>query len=390
MTTTTSSVAPAPRVLKHRMRLLTYLAIATGISVLLAVLAVWLRAESVQPTFAPEKFFPALGEKINDVATISVEGKSSAFTVTRKADGTWVLPGKSSYPANVELIRKTVIALSELQAVERRTARADWHERLGLGLPKNGGSGTTITLKDSAGNVLASLITGASAEGASAGGRNAVYARRAGEDQTYVALGDYSAQTDQAQWLDKTFIEFARDRIKTVALKPFKGPTYAVTRDKAEDANFHLTVAIPRGRELRTPTEPNGVGNALMGISFDDVQPASQLDFANAAYTSYVTFDGLTLSLRAIEKERDFWVTVNAISNVQREPAPSPAAAAPGAPKEAPLKPDIAKEAAQINKMTAGWAYKIPRYKGVLITAPIEDLLKPLGGPPPGPAMQDR
>jgi hypothetical protein len=44
------------------------------------------------------------------------------------------------------------------------------------------------------------------------------------------------------------------------------------------------------------------------------------------------------------------------------------------------LKPDVAKEAKEINALVGGWAYKIPRYKGTLMTAPMEDLLRPIGG----------
>jgi hypothetical protein len=73
-------------------------------------------------------------------------------------------------------------------------------------------------------------------------------------------------------------------------------------------------------------------------------------------------------------------MTVNAVASPQPEtPPPS------GAPPV--LKPDVAKEAQEINKVVAGWAYKIPRYKGTLMSAPLDDLLRPVGTPA-GPAIQ--
>jgi hypothetical protein len=289
------------------------------------------------------------------------------------------LPGKLGYPADVDLVRKTVIALTEIEAVDQRTARRDWHERLGLGLPKSGGSGTIVTLKDSHGAVLAALVSGQAVEGMAASGNTAIYVRRPDEDQTYVALGSYAPQPDQSQWLDKTFLDLARDRVKTVAMKPLKGPSYTVTRAKPADQNFVVGEPLPPGRVLRTEAEPNGVGNALVGATFEDVARAETLDFKNAAHATYLTFDGLTLNVSAIEKDRDFWITVDAVAN----PQPS-APLAPGTPASpVPLKPDIGKEASAINHMTAGWAYKVPRYKGVLITAALDDLLKPVGGSPP-------
>ena len=372
----TAAIAP---VLRRRLAALTYLGVATAVAVLLALAAVWLRASSVEPAFRHQLLFPNLEAKANDVATILVESKASAFSVTRDAQGRWVLPGKLGYPADVDLVRKTVIALSGIEAVDQRTARRDWHERLGLGLPKSGGSGTIVTLKDSHGAVLAGLVSGQAVEGVAAAGNTALFVHRVDEDQTYVGLGSYAPQPDQGQWLDKTFLDLARDRVKTVEMKPLKGPPYSVTRAKPGDRNFVVSEPLPRGRILRTEAEPNGVGNALVGATFEDVARADTLDFKSAAHASYLTFDGLTLSVNAIEKDRDFWITLNAVAN----PQPPPPPAAPGAP--APLQPDIGKEASGINRMAAGWAYKVPRYKGVLITAAFEDLLKPVGGPPPGP-----
>jgi hypothetical protein len=382
-----TQAAPHIPVLRRRLRELSYLAIATGVAVVLSLVAVWMRAASVEPEFRHQAVFPDLVSKANDVATILIESKTAAFSVTRNAEGRFVLPGKFGYPADFNLVRKTVVALSELEAVDQRTARADWHERLGLGAPKSGGSGVVITLKDSQGSVLANLTTGQSVQGAAAGGNTALYARKGDNPQTFVVLGSYTAQADQTQWLDMKFIDLASDRVKTVAVKPLKGPAFSVTRAKPEDRNFAVVEPLPRGRMLRTEAEANGVGNALMGVTFEDVAKADTLDFSHAARTTYTTFDGLTLNVSVIEKDRDFWLTVNASATPQPQapapaPAPTPATPAP----QASLKPDVAKEAAEINRMTSGWAYKIPRFKGVLISAALEDLLKPVGGPPPGPS----
>lgn len=366
--------APMIPVLKRRLRALSYLAGVTGIAVVLAGIALWQRASTGTPGFETARMFPSLKANIEKVATIQIETKASAFNIARDAAGRWAVPDKASYPADFDTVKKTIVGLAELKLVEQRTARADWHEKLGVTLPKSGGTGTLVTMKDAKGEVLASLIVGSSAEGASAGGAQAVYARRADQPQTYVARGNFAPPTEKNQWLSKAFIDVVRDRVKSAALRPFKGRPYTVARDKAKDENFRLIDAvIPRGRELRTPGEPNGIGYALLGVSFDDVKPAKDLDFKNAARTTFTTFDGLTLNLSLIEIERDFWMTVEAIA---AEPPASPP------PSDATkLKPDIAKEAKEINERLAGWAYKVPRYKGTLLVTPLEDLFKPLGSP---------
>jgi len=381
MNTSPAAARPVVPVLKRRLRALTHLAVVTSFAVLLAAITIWQRASTGEPEFKPEPVFATLRARAEEVATIRVETKAQAFNITRTAQGAWVLPDKSGYRADFNSVRRTILSLVDLQLVERRTARADWHERLGLGLPKKGGSGTLVTLKDGKGEVLATLITGASVEGASAGGRQALYVRRPEQNQTFVARGTLDIESEQARWLDQTFIDLARDRVKTAAMKPFKGRPYSVTRAKPEDENFVLVEAIPPGRVLRSEAEPNGIGNALLGMSFDDVQPLSKVDFAGAAQAAFATFDGLSLSLSLIEKERDFWITITAAADPSLKP-PTP----PGV-TSSKLKPDVAKEAKEINALVAGWAYKIPRYKGTLLTAPLEDLLKPVGAPPAGPTV---
>lgn len=370
-----ASKAPMIPVLKRRLRALSYLAAVTGVAVALAGIAQWQRASTGAPAFETARMFPSLKANIENVATIQIETKASAFNITRDAAGRWTVPDKASYPADFDTVKKTIIGLAELNLVEQRTARADWHEKLGVSLPKSGGTGTLVTMKDAKGGVLASLIVGTSAEGASAGSAQAVYARRADQPQTYVARGNFAPPTEKNQWLNKAFIELVRDRMKSAALRPFKGRPYTVAREKAKDENFRLIDAIiPHGRELRTPGEPNGIGYALLGVSFDDVKPAKDLDFRNAARATFTTFDGLTLNLSLIEIEREYWLTAEAVAAAESPASPSPSDATK-------LKPDVAKEAKELNGRLAGWAYKIPRYKGTLLVTPLEDLFKPLGSP---------
>ena len=365
--------APLIPVLRRRVQALAKLAGVTAIAVVLAVVAVWQRASTGDSDFTTVRMFPSLKADMGTVTSIQIETKSDSFNVTRNAEGRWILPDKANYPADGNTVLKATLGLAELNLVEQRTARADWHEKLGVSLPKSGGTGTLVTMKNAKGEVLASLIVGGAVEGASAGGAQAVYVRHADQPQTYVARGNFAPPTTQAQWLDKAFIDLARTRVKTAAVQPFKGKPYSVTRDKPSDENFRIVEAIPAGRVLRTESEPNAIGNALMGISFDDVKPLAGVDFTNAARAVFTTFDGLKLSISVIEQDRDFWLTVNAVSD--------PSAAPPEAEKPGGLKPDVAKEVQDINSTVAGWAYKVPRYKGVLLTTPMEDLLRPVGTP---------
>lgn len=377
--TDTAAKTPMVPVLRRRVRALAQLAGVTAIAVIFAVVAMWQRASTGESAFATVRMFPSLKTEMGNVTAIQIETKTASFNVTRNAQGRWIVPDKANYPADGNTVLKTILGLSELDLVEQRTSRSDWHEKLGVALPKSGGTGTLVTMKNAKGEMLASLIVGNPVEGASAGGQQAVYVRHANQPQTYVGRGNFAPPTAESQWLDKTFIDLARTRVKDATVKPFKGRSYSVTREKPSDETFRIVEAIPAGRVLRTENEPNAIGNALLGLSFDDVKPQTGMDFTtNAASATFTTFDGLTLSLSLIEQDRDFWVMIKVMSTAS---APSPAADKTGG-----LKPDVAKEAKDINDTVAGWAYKVPRYKGVLLSTPMEDLLRPVGTPP-GPTV---
>lgn len=363
------------------MRDLRILAAVTGLTVLGAGVARWMDVESTGQIFKPERMFPGLADKLGEVTALTIESKGKMFTVTRTQDGKWVLPGKGNFPANRDLVQSTLIALSEADLIDQRTARKDWAGRLDLGLPKDGGLGSVITILGANGAKLGEIVAGKGVEGFNQGDKTAAYVRRVGEDQTYVALGKLQLKATETEWLDKRFLDYDRSRVSYAAIKPPRGPDYAVKRAKPDDENFVLETALPRGRSLRSERDPNGVGQALVNFSIDDVAPIKDIDFTGASFAAFRTFDGLTLSFSIARKGDDYWVSVSATGVDQPPPPPKPGETLP---------PLASAEAKAINDRAAGWAFKVPKFKGVLMTSPLEDLLAPVGGPPPGPQVAPR
>jgi hypothetical protein len=383
MTTEASGANPvAPKLLARRLRDLRILGAVTLVLVVLAIVSRWLDQDSIAPAFTPARLFPELNAKLNSVASMTIETKDKAFSIARSKDGHWTLPSKNNFSANRDMLQAMLLALSETDLIEAKTARPDWHKQLNLDLPKSGGSGTIISLSDAQGSKLGEVVVGKGVEGANAGGKFAAYVRKLSENQTYVALGKLQLKTGETDWLEKRFIDLDRTRVREASIRPPKGPAYTVTRAKAEDEDFAMAAPIPAGRQLRTEKEPNGVGHALFSLSFEDVTPASALDFSNASFAGFRCFNGLVLSFAIIDKDQAYWVTVNATAD---EPQPATPAAGAGSTK---ISASI--EAKSINQIAAGWAFKLSRYKGVLLTSPLEDLLKPVGGLPPGPKPEEQ
>jgi len=189
--------------------------------------------------------------------------------------------------------------------------------------------------------------------------------RRPNENQSWLVRSVFEPRSALADWLDKTVMDVDRSRIRAVDVSPANnGPTFTVSRMDPGKPDFALT-PLPPGKTVSDPTIPDGVASAITGFGFDDVQPASNLDFggANVAHLTTLTFDGLKVTVNVLKSRADYWATISAEADAG--------------------KPDAAKEAAAINAHAAGWAYKLPAFKGQLFMTTLDSLLTP---PPASPA----
>ena len=340
-----------------RRRNLAVLAALALASVLLALLALDRRAAEVAPKYPPQAYFPGLAAKLGEVTRIHIESrKSGAFDVTFAPTKGWVLPGRSNYPASFEEVRKTLVGLAALQTIEPKTARPDWFHYVDLDAPPKGG-GVLISLSDDKGRVLAALIVGKSEDIGDASESVGLFVRKPGETQSWLVSSPFAPHASPSGWLKRNIVDVDRARIEEVEVRPLSGPAYTVRRDKPSDTGFALA-SVPRGRELADPGGPDGVASTLADFSFDDIQPAGNLDFdSQASRTVTKTFDGLVVGVDVVKQGPDYWARVFA-------------GAAPG-------KSDAAKEARDINASAQGWAYRLPAYKGAQFMASLDSLLKP-------------
>jgi hypothetical protein len=341
-----------------RRRNLAVLAALALVSVLLAVLALDRRAAEVAPKYPPQATFPGLAGKLGEVTRIHIDSKKNgAFDVTFVPTKGWVLPGRSNYPASFEEVRKTLVGLAALQTIAPKTARPDWFHTVDLDAPPKGG-GVLMSLSDDKGRVLAALIVGKSEDIGDASELVGLFVRKPDENQSWLVGSPFTPHASQLGWLKRNIVDVDRARIQEVDVRPLSGPAYTVRRDQSSDMNFALT-PMPRGRELAGASAPDAAASALADFSFDDIQPASNLDFDDqASRTVTRTFDGLIVGVDVVQQGSDYWARIFA-------------GAAPG-------KPDAAKEARDINADVQGWAYKLPAYKGGQFMISLDNLLKPL------------
>lgn len=365
------------------------LVVAAGVFSVLSLVAIVADRDATAPAFEERSVFVGLDQKFGDIGRIGIAGPLGSFTLERHDSGAWGVAEKHGFNARGELINRTVQGLADMTLIEPKTARADWHQHLDLVAPEAGGKGLMVTLFDQSGGVLASLLLGAGQEIQEIQGETRRYVRFPGEDQTWLAQGALEPESDINEWLSLDFLNIERDRVSRVRSVPGRpsqnNDPFEVLRSDPTDFNFSLDL-IPAGFELSSPGVANGLGNALMTLTFDDVKPYEAADFIEPALAIFTTFDGLEITVSTARIDGIYWVSFAAdLLPEEPEANEDEATEVEGVIEEdAVSERDAAREAlqqevARLKARAQGWAFKIPDWKGDQLTVAREAYLTPEG-----------
>lgn len=314
------------------------------LSVVLAALMLTVRAREGRAQFVPGEFLPGFAARVKDATRIHIVSHDTAFDVAYLPAKGWVLPARGNYPADFDQVRHTLIGLAALETVEPKTARADWLPYIGLDTPPKG-DGTAITVSDHADHVLASVITGNGAELDNAQGATGLFVRHPGDNQSYLARAVFTPHGNVADWLETGVMNIEPARLNSVTITPVNGAAFTVAREHPSDQQYKLQGAPPPKGFAVNPASVNLIPQLITAFTFADVQPASQLDFSNAAHLSAHTFDGQNIHMDAVSAKGGVWIRLSAQAD----------AGTPTMQRQ---------EAGMIGARTAGWAYKLTPDKG--------------------------
>jgi hypothetical protein len=335
--------------MRSRRRTLTILASATLFFAVAASIVLWQRAAEGMARYTPVTFLPGFAEKAGTAARLEINGHDGSFAVALTPEG-WVLPARGNYPANFDEVRQTLITLAQLTTIAPKTSRPDWLHYLSLDDPPKG-DGTDLVVKDAGGAVLAHLVFGNVEE---IGGSTAVFVRRPGENQSYLAKAVFPLHGALTNWLKGGLFDMGPGRLQEVVVTPSDGPGYTVGRARELDG---VSVLKP---QLGNPNFQviNDLGFAVAAFTITDVKPAAGMDFKGATLVEGHSFDGLAIRLLVLRQGGEYWAEVAAMA--------------------APKAPDaIQQEAAAVNARTQGWVFKLPPAKGAALTATLEQLATP-------------
>jgi hypothetical protein len=336
-------------------RSLILLASATVVLVAIAIVVIAPGDRDVSRAAPDQPAFPALAAKLGEVASVTMSRNGTTMTLIRDGDS-WLVAEKGNYPANAAKISQIVRAMADLTLVEPKTQNSDLYSRLEVEDPGNGKS-ALVAVKDKSGGDLAQAIIGKRRYDRLGAGNDGVYLRKQGEAQAWLARGTLDPSGDPASWLDRQIIDISEKKIAKVTLTQADGTKLVISR-AAPDAKFAVEDA-PDGTKFKSESTISGPAAALETLDLDDVKPAGELSVPDKEVMKayFTTFDGLTVDVRLMERDKSNWIAISATGSGSAEA-----------------------EAKKIDDKVSHWTYAIPAYKANLLKTKLADLVEPAKG----------
>jgi hypothetical protein len=355
---------------------------------------------SPRPGQSGNPALPSLRAANVAIKSIELQRGSDSSRLELGADG-WTLPERENFPAAQEPVLDLLASLARLELLEPKTAKPENFEKLGLVAPADGGqSALSVRLLDAGGAEVGALLLG---ERAWDRGFPAVYVRRAGENQTYLAKGEVKGGAALRDYLPRDLVAWKTERAAAVEVRFPDQPEqdYRAARSGGSETNFALA-AVPEGKQAASPYLVSGAARAVGSLRIEDVvqegsprQP--DLGSAKRVQLAWESFDGLRLTLEGYElaAESEFgakplWARVRAElldwagAPKQDVLAPAPEAGDGGqgeanptpAEPAGPTREELEREVQELNRRASGWLFRIESSGTAALVRGLSDLVQ--------------
>ncbi|MGO9036708.1 MAG: DUF4340 domain-containing protein [Steroidobacteraceae bacterium] len=245
---------------------------------------------------------PALAGELDTVTALTVRRGGAAPVVTvHKVAGQWTVAERDDYPADVAKLRKLLLALGEAKIVEEKTSSPANFSIIGVEDPAQSGATSaqvTVTARDGEHSVIVGKPAGPG-----------YFARRAGQNQSYLVEPPVSLETEPRYWIESRLIDVPTKSIQSVEIKPPTGAGYVIHRLKPGEEGFDLD-GTPAGRKAIDANELAPSATLLSSLNAEDVAAASGIDFSNAARAIITLTGGDAITLLGTSVADKHWIKV--------------------------------------------------------------------------------
>ncbi|MGK0296768.1 MAG: hypothetical protein ACI9XC_000361 [Gammaproteobacteria bacterium] len=311
---------------------------------------------------------PELKSQINNVAQIIIESADGAVHIA-KDDNEWVVMQADNYPARFDKVKKLVLDTADLYVLSEKTSNPALFNELGVeDITEEDSNSTLLTLLDSSGTSLTSIIVGNSRT------QDSVYVRTAGSNNTYLVSGQPDVTTNPTDWIEKDLFNIANERIMEVVIEHPDGDILNLTRAQGKE-NFTLTT-IPEGRKSRSEYFTNQPGTFLANVSILNAKSREVFSFPELPVKTIIaTYDGLVATINSAKVEGqdhaslEFSVDESLYTSTQDMDDSTIVIG-----EEEPTALDIKQEVQALNDKVREWVFIIPQAKHLILSKTISEL----------------
>lgn len=328
---------------------------------------------------------PDLQQKVNDIDWLRITGPGGVTVATlARKDGRWVVSEAGGYAADWGRVKALLSSLAQAVIVEPKTANPQYYSRLGVeDVSRDNAGGVQVEFAEATG--LPAVILGKRAQK-----RSGQYARIASSAESALLDREVDVSPSRTEWLQRTIIDIPAAEVVEVRIEHPDGNVVLARKTSADDKDFRLE-NVPEGRAAKSDFAVNSLANALASLRLDGVEPDDGKPWPGALKIRVLTADGLLVEGEAMEREepvsggetaagapeKSFWLRLQASVYRTAVGGPVEADGAGGDADDAQsADKDTAGRAAEINRRTRGWAYRIPQYKYEAMDKRLDDLLK--------------
>lgn len=307
------------------------------------------------------ELLPGVTSKLEGAAKIVVQRKDETVTLERK-DGTWTVAENEGFFADEEKVRSILSGFGRFKTIEKKTENPELFEKLGVDDPEaEGSSSVRVVLKDDAGADIASAIVGRVQSGTGASQRR--YIRVPDQKAAWLVETSLAADGGKDTFTLRQIADIDPARWAAIEVTTWKQPEVIAMDRATSDSKDWRVANVPDDKEITSQSSLEGYVRPYQRMSHAGVKQVG--DFFDA-YTSETLFSGRTwdgLKLETVmraDDAGDFWAKMTASVDEGAEG----------------YKEETKAEAEKINKMTAGWLFKISRWASGSATADMASFLK--------------
>ncbi len=323
----------------------------------LALASYWVvnREEAAQPESADHEWLlPALRDDINGVNRIDLLDGDATVVLLRE-QGQWRLDDAAGFYADREKVAALLLNLRGARYLEKKTANAENHARLGL---DESAVQVRVTWPDK--SPVAVLIGNRSSNGLG------TFVRHSDQAQTWLVSDLNAIQVNASQWRMNKIIDVGSDLVQAVHVLRDGETALVFSKSDPGQSDFVLE-NMPDGLQLKTGPGADQLANGLRNFIVDSAVPQAMDDLQPVVQLRYDLYSGASHLLDVYrDAEGTHFVTLATAGSAQL-------ASQGGATDSASTAP--------VDRDYTGWMFAIPEYKFNALNKTIADFTEPAQTP---------